>query len=810
MWTMMVLLSFLTACGGSDSGESNFSKSDTTPDVQDEDVAIDDKQEPDTVIEDNVLVALGVGSGNSFQPGVALSGLSGGEALSASGSTTISVDLVDLNDNNARFLGLREVSFVSTCSSAGLAEFTPATIKASGNATATYKDLGCGKELGATDNVVVYIDGETDTNPNATARTTIDVEAAQIGAIQFLSAEPSLIALNGYGAGDIPSLSTLIFKVLDRSGNPMPDRTVNFELDHEYGGAALSLTRAITGADGSVNVILNAGAAAGTVRAKASVDIKNASGSVTSTISTMSVPITMATSLGDQNSFSLSADSFNPRAWGYDGEKVSFNVRIGDHYQNPVIDGTRVYFRASGGMIQPSCETSNGSCSVEWESTNPRPVDGYVTVVAFTRGQGDYQDANSNGLFDLGESFTTYGESFVDANGNGSFETEGEYQPIVDIDDDAIADFGWKANEYQVYVDPTGTPTYSIDSSNFFEEFIDSNNNGLLDAAPSVKYQGVNCTEAAFSAGHCAEQINLVGSARLQMSQGNDAYIEGPFAWDADLGRYDTTKRLTCVDASQSTQNIAWRIADSQSRRNHLPKGTGLEPVLDDVESVFLSGFGTVASVYPAPVWPVWSAKAENIINETGKTAAEIASEKAERKYRYLNARGHFLTAGIIRGENPTTITGLGSVAVKVNTVGGGDITGGSVNVDVYGQQVSLFKSGIPQVKVDVTDGAATYTLKVKNACSQGLPQNATLLIGLSNGSLGAVSVAGGANAVVSNDASSASISMNDTGETTIVNLTISSDLTSDEIPNSLTVSYQVPDGSDFRIYNLPDFAIKD
>lgn len=801
----MVLLSLLTACGGSDDSDgSNFTKSDATEDTTGDSTDDKETEEPDTVVEDNVLVGLGSGTGSGFQVGVASTGLSGGESLSAAGSTTVTVDLVDMNDNNSEFLGLREVSFVSTCSSAGLAEFTPAVIKTSGSATATYKDLGCGKESGATDNVVVYIADETDTNPNATARTTIDVEAAQIGAIQFVSADPSLIALSGYGAGDVPSLSKLTFQVLDRSGNPMPDRTVEFALDHEYGGAALSLAKAITGADGTVNVMLNAGAAAGTLRAKASIDVKDELGNVTDTITTMSTPITMATSLGDQNSFSISAAPFNPNAWSTDGSSVTLNVRIGDHNQNPVIDGTRVYFRATGGMIEPSCETAAGKCTVNWESSNPRPVDGYVTIVAFTRGQGDYQDTNSNGLFDLGESFTTYGEAFIDANGNGTFETDGEYQPIVDIDGDTVADFGWNTSAYQVYVDSTGTSTYGVDSSNFFEEFIDSNNNGSLDLTPAVKYQGVNCSSGALAADHCAEQINLVGSVRVQMSQGNSAYIEGPFAWNDSLGRYDTSAPLTCVDASTSAgpQNIAWRVSDSTKRRNHLPLDTGITINTNDVDVLSSNGDGAVASIAPPNVFPVW----ESIWNAIPANAAKSAADK---KYEYLAERGHLVSASISRPESFTTLNGLGTASIQVQTVGGPLITGGSVNVDLIGFYASLTEAGFPKTSVDVSGGTSTYTVKVKNRCSQGLPSDATLLLSLGNGNLTNATSAGGAGAVTVNG-NTVSVEIDDASQTAIVNLTIASDTVSDDVANALSVSYYVPDGTDVTLYELEDFNIKD
>jgi hypothetical protein len=283
------------------------------------------------------------------------------------------------------------------------------------------------------------------------------------------------------------------------------------------------------------------------------------------------------------------------------------------------------------------------------------------------------------------------------------------------------------------------------------------------------------------------------------MSQGNNAYIEGPFAWDDTLGRYDTTNKLTCIDGSETAQKVAWRVADSSSRRNNLPVGTSIDLDLDDVEAKSLSGSGTVASVHPAPVWPVWSALPNN-----------TAKPSAQKKYEYLNTRGHFIVASLIRSQEISSFTGLGSAALKVKTVNGPEITSGFIDVDLTGQAALLFKGGIPQSSVDVTNSTDTYTVKIKNKCSQGLPENATLLIGLSNGKLNAITVGGGADTVLSSDAASASVSIADSTQTVIVNLTIESDNTSDGLTNALKVSYQVPDGSDFKLYNLNDFTIKD
>ncbi len=316
---LLGLLAILAACGGSDTTTTTSAAADDPA---------DDTPDPIADVPSD-QIGLGSGLGSSFLNGVAETALANGETLSPSGSTTVTVTLVNLDNNNEEFLGLRDVFFISTCTQVGLAEFTPASVKASGVATATYKDKGCGKTDGTIDNVVVYVgtqDDDGNITADATARTTIDVAAAKIGAIQYISASPSTIALSGFGTDETPSLSTIEYQVVDQSGNAMPDRVVSFELDHEYGNAALSLTSASTDQEGKVAVILNAGNASGSVRVKASVDITDDAGAVTDTITTLSIPIVMATSLGDQNSFTLSASAFNPPAWSFSGTPLLFTL----------------------------------------------------------------------------------------------------------------------------------------------------------------------------------------------------------------------------------------------------------------------------------------------------------------------------------------------------------------------------------------------------------------------------------------------------------------------------------------------------
>ncbi len=794
--TLVTFLAMLAACGGSDGDVTGGSAStDTTEEEAEE----REETEPDPVEEIEVAnLGLGSGVGTAYSNGEIQTSLSVNETLSANGTTSVTVDIVDLSDANAHYLGVQQVFFRSTCSQLGLAEFSPEEMEASATATSTYKDKGCGKEAGATDNVVVYIGEASDDSSIdviATARGSIDVEAAIIGAVQFITVTDSTIALDGFGTETSPALSEIEFQVIDESGNPMPDRTVRFVLDHELGGASLSLTTAITDQDGRVKTMLNSGNVSGVVRIKALVDVKDIDGAVLKTISTLSTPVTMATSLADQNSSSIALSSYNAPAWNVNGETVSVTVHLGDHYQNPVIDGTSVYFRATGGIVESSCVTSNGACSVNWISANPRPVDGLVTIVAYTRGAGNYQDSNSNGLFDLKESFESFGESYIDANGDGIYSTTGTYQPDVDLDGDGTADFLWADSAYLVTVDNSGT--YEAGSSNFYEEFIDSNNNNSIDETPSGKYQGVNCTDAAIEEGHCAEQVDIVLSTRLQMSTSNDAYIEGPFAWDSTEKKFDTSTELECVDASSASQLIGWRISDSKARRNNLAMESSIGFDTVDVDVVTSTGGGAVLSNYPVDTYSVW-------LDNHG------AVKGPDAKYDYLAERGHIVAANILRPETFTTVTGIGSISAEVKTTSSESILSSSLNVDLLGPQLTLASKEVGVIDlntiIDIQGGAQSFTVVVRNACDAGLAEG-TLVITTQNGTLSnaAYNASGNATGVSIDPVTNIfEAPISNESKPTVVTFTLNPDASSDPVTDSLNITLRVTD----PVFDIDDYIV--
>ena len=589
-------------------------------------------------------VGIGNGAGSGFQEGVAQTSLGGADSLSAGGSVSVSVSIVDKSNESKEFLRLVSVYFTSTCVQIGLAEFTPSNLLASGNAVVTYRDKGCGKAYGATDNIVVYIGQEDEQGHitvEATARTTIDVAPKKASAIQFIEALPSIIALKGFGSEAHPSLSSASFKVLDFLGEPLVGHEVYFELEQEITGVSLLLNSALTDQEGKATVILSSGYVSGSLRVKAKVYQYDHDGNNTGSLSTRSTPITMANSLGGANNFTLSSNLLNPHAWDKTSTQINVVAHMGDYYHNPVLDGTTIYFRASGGLIDDSCETLAGSCLVNWSSVNPRPVDGVVTIFAYAPGQGDFQDSNANGLFDIGETFFSYGESWLDSNGNGLFDESGEYQPDLDIDDDGNMEFDWSV------------------VSNFYEDFIDSNGNQEFNLFAGTKYQGINCSEEAKSQGHCAELMSVSASLRLQMSAGSDALIEGPFLM-GENGEYDYSQTVSCIDGRLGQAKIAWRVADSQQRRNHVPMGTKITYQVDNVAVTSEKGTGQVPSTKPAAVLPVWEAISEN-----------AALTPAQRKEKYLNERGSLIELKITKPDDVAHDIEFGTINLVVETLDG-------------------------------------------------------------------------------------------------------------------------------------------
>lgn len=167
----------------------------------------------------------------------------------------------------------------------------------------------------------------------------------------------------------------------------------------------------------------------------------------------------ISTGIPDQDSFSISASSFNPEVWQYDGVKVTVIARLADAFNNPP-PPTVVFFTTEGGSIGHSsadrqCTTGDdGSCSVIWRSQAPKPegkelfvesenpritnIDdnglpnfmgqkygGRATVLATTIGEESFPHLNGNGRFDECEVAAFLGNTGKPCNADGSLNTLG-------------------------------------------------------------------------------------------------------------------------------------------------------------------------------------------------------------------------------------------------------------------------------------------------------------------------------------------------------------------------------------------------
>lgn len=331
--------------------------------------------------------------------------------------------------------------------------------------------------------------------------------------LQFITATPETITLKGAG-GSLGSSETSVveFKVLDVDGNPVSGEDVSFELNTSSGGMSLTPAIATSDASGSVRTIVSSGTVATSVRVTASIIGSSP------LVSIQSSRLVISTGIPDQDSFSLSASTFSPNSWGYDGITSIITARLADGFNNPVPDGTVVSFQTEGGAIDPFCTTEGGACSVTWSSQNPRPTGGQftssilspalpahspkslgqpyagrVTITATAIGEESFPDTNGNGRFDASE-MALFG-------GN---DVSGRPYDLAE----AFTDY----NEDGVY-----NPSVVGESGGALERLVDFNSNTSWDDKDGL-YNGSLCSIPAHAGCSSIKTVNVRGSLVLIMS----------------------------------------------------------------------------------------------------------------------------------------------------------------------------------------------------------------------------------------------------------------------------------------------------
>lgn len=410
----------------------------------------------------SVTTALGSGTGSSFQPGVLqLSATS----LSAGGSATVTATLQQSNGN--AYTQSATITFNSPCFQNGLAAFNVNGVAGNkvttttGLASITYVAQGCSGSDKITATTTIG-------SSNLSATGTVSVAPPTIGSIQFVSATPTNITLKGVGGTDT---STVVFKVLDSTGGPVPGVTVSFTLNSSAGGLSVSPASGVTGNNGLVQTVVQAGTVSTPVRVTATVTLPTGP-----TISTQSSLLIVSTGFPTENGFSLSVATFNVEGGDLDGTTDKVTARLVDNFGNPVPDGTAVSFTTTGGSIQSGCTTTGGACTVTWTSQNPRPnpsikapaVMYHAEIMAYAIGEETWTDTNANGVFDGPDTFTVYPGG--GAAGDNFYASGPQFDDIGEL-----------------YLDQDESGKYK--SGDWFYDF---NHNGVRDG-PDGMFHGSGC-----------------------------------------------------------------------------------------------------------------------------------------------------------------------------------------------------------------------------------------------------------------------------------------------------------------------------
>jgi len=349
-------------------------------------------------------------------------------ALSAYGQTTLTVTLVGASVGSPV-----NISVTSSCVSQGKATLSPSTFTAtSATVLLQYKDNGCGA-LQTEDKLQASIVGGS-----GSAALSMLIARPDATSLAFISASPEIIYIKGSG---FTESSTLTFELRDGAGNVLPGLPVLLKLLTESGGVTLQggvrvapdpylQTTQTTDAAGRVTVRVNSGTLPTPIRVAAS----HRPPGLASVVATVSSNLSVSVGLPSQLNFSMSQKTKNIEGFNIDGTGNAYNIIASDRSGNPVPAGTSINFVTEGGQIESVKQIQLASglarASAGFISSSPRPADGRITVSAYTLGEESFIDQNGNNSYDIGEPFQDLGNIFKDRIFDGLYDVSvDEYIP---------------------------------------------------------------------------------------------------------------------------------------------------------------------------------------------------------------------------------------------------------------------------------------------------------------------------------------------------------------------------------------------
>lgn len=390
--SVMSLALILAGCGGDDDSSPLAGTGDNGGGTT-EQGGTDADNGTDT--ENEISLALGNGSDDSFQE--AQIGVTT-KSLSPGGESILTVTAVDQANGNSLAAGETvSINFSSPCIGSGESIINTPVMTDSGVAEARYEAAGCAGEDMVT----------ATTDSGETAQVLLDIAPATADQIASNPPVPASISPNRNSNSARSSVSVVTFNVVDSNGAAVRGVDVDFRLSYSalannsVKTVSLNPKTATSGPGGQVTTRVTAGEQNTVVRVVASVGSSN--------IETTSPPIAINSFVPDQDSFSMSLDTFMPNAQYHNNEIVNVTINAADRFNNVIRGGTVVSFITSGGAIKGDCILSEmGTCTVQWISTDPRPASGRVSILARTVGDESFKDIGvSNDQFDDGEFSST-------------------------------------------------------------------------------------------------------------------------------------------------------------------------------------------------------------------------------------------------------------------------------------------------------------------------------------------------------------------------------------------------------------------
>jgi protocatechuate 3,4-dioxygenase beta subunit len=362
--------------------------------------------------------------------------------LSAYGQTTLTLPV-----SGASVTSPVNITFASSCVALGKATLSPASVTATSTPIVIqFRDNGCGA-LQASDQIQAVV-----TSTGATAALKLDIQSPATASIAFVQATPEQIYLSGSGFAES---SLITFQVNDLAGNPLPNKTVELRLQTGAGGVTMEghgvesvnpvdpsklPFTAVSNALGQVSVRINSGSVPTPVRV-------NARLADNTNIATVSSNLSVAVGLPSQINFSLSQGKKNIEGYSIDGTANTYQIFAADRSGNPIPSGTSINFVTEGGQIEAIKQTALVSgiarTVANLVSSDPRPVDGRITVTAYALGEESFIDLNGNNKYDgpgsadplvpaAGEPFQDLGNVFKDRNFDGVYDpTLDEFIPLA-------------------------------------------------------------------------------------------------------------------------------------------------------------------------------------------------------------------------------------------------------------------------------------------------------------------------------------------------------------------------------------------